>query len=524
MTLPQQPTDAELIAAVRAGDDAALSELHRRHVGDARRAALLVTRGDEADIVVADAFRHVYWRCRESGGPAGELKPYLRTVVRRLAFDRHRWRSQGATGDQVPVESLAEFADPLPVLASRDLVRTAYETLPPRWQEVLWRTEVEEQSPDQLVGPLGTTPNAVAALAYRAREGLRQAYLSMYVTGSIRAECRPFVPMIPALTRGTLTAAEESAVSDHIHGCSYCRDRQAEMLVLFANLRRVLVPALVGLAADGVDAGAGSTSGTDRYAVASAAAGGRGRAGSTAATSRSRAAGAAAGHRGGAESRTRRRPRPSLAGVATAAAGVVTAAVLTVVMMTSVLDSAPRQPAAEPPIVSAPIDDDSAAELIPSPTLETGRDGTDDPAEPDDEPVTSGIAPEPATTPAPAESPAPAAPATDAPSASAGDPPASTDDPPPATGPPDETAPSDAPSAPTDDPPPATEPPAAPRSAAGPTTSGSPAADDPPQGSQAPPWLCDLVPNWPGCPDHPEPLGRDSLCARFPGLPFCPVD
>jgi hypothetical protein len=38
---------------------------------------------------------------------------------------------------------------------------------------------------------LGLSANSVAALAYRAREGLRQAYLQMHLSGAVRDECRP---------------------------------------------------------------------------------------------------------------------------------------------------------------------------------------------------------------------------------------------------------------------------------------------------------------------------------------------
>jgi hypothetical protein len=61
------------------------------------------------------------------------------------------------------------------------LIAPAFDTLPERWRTVLWHTEVEGESPSQ-VGPLlGLTPNGVLALAYRAREGLRQAYLQVHL-------------------------------------------------------------------------------------------------------------------------------------------------------------------------------------------------------------------------------------------------------------------------------------------------------------------------------------------------------
>ena len=42
---------------------------------------------------------------------------------------------------------------------------------------VLWHTEVEGQRPAEVAPLLGMSPNSVSALAYRAREGLRQAFV-----------------------------------------------------------------------------------------------------------------------------------------------------------------------------------------------------------------------------------------------------------------------------------------------------------------------------------------------------------
>ena len=71
------------------------------------------------------------------------------------------------------------------------LATRAFTRLPERWQLVLWRTEVEQQSPAEVAALLGLTPNGVSALAYRAREGLRQAYLQEHlVRASTPARCQ----------------------------------------------------------------------------------------------------------------------------------------------------------------------------------------------------------------------------------------------------------------------------------------------------------------------------------------------
>ncbi|MEJ7706929.1 MAG: hypothetical protein WKF82_06355 [Nocardioidaceae bacterium] len=66
----------------------------------------------------------------------------------------------------------------------------AFASLPERWQLVLWHLEVERQKPADVAPLLGLTANSVSALAYRAREGLRQAYLQMHMADTAGEECR----------------------------------------------------------------------------------------------------------------------------------------------------------------------------------------------------------------------------------------------------------------------------------------------------------------------------------------------
>lgn len=48
--------------------------------------------------------------------------------------------------------------------------------LPERWRNALWYSEVEQLTSSEVAGVLGISPNAAAALTYRAREGLRRAW------------------------------------------------------------------------------------------------------------------------------------------------------------------------------------------------------------------------------------------------------------------------------------------------------------------------------------------------------------
>jgi RNA polymerase sigma factor (sigma-70 family) len=501
---PFQPSDAELMDRTRAGDSAAFDELYRRHLDDARRVARIVCdNADEAEDVTAEAFTRVLDQLRRGGGPRGDLRPYLRTVVRRLAVDRYRSGARGLVpADPDLVDSLPAADDPIAIATNRDMMRKAYETLPPRWQEVLWRTEVEGHSPSTLAAQLGSTPNAVAALAYRAREGLRQAYLSMHAASSMRAGCKPYVPMLTALTRGTLTPGEQSTVNAHIAGCDDCRERRDEMLVLVSDLRSLLVPALLGTAL------------TVTPAVAAVTAGG--------AASGSAAAGGIA-----ANARHVRPRGSSVAGIAGAAAAVVAAAVVAAAMVSSVLSPAPDDRVSDPPIAaSAPFDDAQTGVPTPSPVATPDAESAEPEAavtQPEPEataPVPADPEPPPVETPAPDSTPEEPAPP----------PPDDRDEPEP-TGEPDPQTTSDpSPAPPTATrrpslvardvvtPTPGTSPPV---SSPSPPASPSPSPSSPPS-SDAPPWLCRLIPAWPGCPDDPQRPVRDAVCARMPELPWCP--
>lgn len=247
----QQLTDAQLLERTRAGDVTAYDELYRRHLADARRVARIVTDDrEEAEEVVAEAFTRVLAKLREGSGPDEVLTPYLRTVIRRLAIDRHRASSrEGNAADPAMLEELPTVDDEIPRATDRQLVREAFESLPERWQRVLWHTEIEGRPAATLTPALGSSPNAVAALAYRAREGLRQAFLAVHLAATAPAGCRPFVPKLAAYVREALPQDEDVAVAIHLDTCAHCRERRDELLVLVSDVRGVLAPALLGMPA-----------------------------------------------------------------------------------------------------------------------------------------------------------------------------------------------------------------------------------------------------------------------------------
>jgi RNA polymerase sigma factor (sigma-70 family) len=241
-------SDADLITQIRAGDMAAYGELYRRHVAAARGLARQLVRGPaEVDDVVAETFSKVLDLMRRGGGPQDAFRPYLLTAVRRVAYDRYRGERRSVVTDEIEAYDPGQpFIDPAVAGLERSLIARAFLSLPERWRAVLWHTEIEGAKPADVAPLLGLTANGVAALAYRAREGLRQAYLQMHLSGVTRQECRPVVDKLGAFVRGGLSAREAKVVSDHLDGCADCRAVYAELADVNVGLRGVVAPIFLG--------------------------------------------------------------------------------------------------------------------------------------------------------------------------------------------------------------------------------------------------------------------------------------
>jgi RNA polymerase sigma factor (sigma-70 family) len=227
----ESPDDAVLIDAVRHGDTAAYGALYERHLGAARRAAgALVTSRSERDDLVAESFTKVLRILRSGRGPTDNFRPYLLTTVRNSLLN---WRRQDAVLSlvaDVPEAPPADGrADPVDVRMHADVAAAAFARLPHRWRLVLWYTEIEGRTPAQVASLLGLTPNSVAALAYRAREGLRRAYLDEHLPEVAGRGCRVAVDQLAGYVRHTLSDRRTRAIAAHLESCPTCRDIAAEL-------------------------------------------------------------------------------------------------------------------------------------------------------------------------------------------------------------------------------------------------------------------------------------------------------
>lgn len=243
--------DADLILSARGGDDAAFSELYHRHLGAARAAARSLVRSrSDADDLVSEAFTRVLRALRKGGGPEVAFRPYLLTAVRNAFYDRSRKDGRVEVRDEVP-EDLDAVLVARAAMAGEDkeLVARAFANLPERWQTVLWHTEVEGRPPAEVAPMLGIAPNAVAALAYRAREGLREAYLQAHLQIEPPAGCKETRGRLGGYVRDSLSNRDRAKVEEHLDGCVPCKAVLVELREVSGTLRSALPPVLLGVPA-----------------------------------------------------------------------------------------------------------------------------------------------------------------------------------------------------------------------------------------------------------------------------------
>ncbi|SNS64499.1 sigma-70 family RNA polymerase sigma factor [Actinomadura mexicana] len=254
-----EPSDAALISRVREGDDAACRMLCERHLPAARGLAGHLAGHDAAEDAVQDAFAKVLSVLRRGGVPGSGFRPYLLTAVRRTVHDRQRAdrhdidtadTDTDTDTDGIEAYGAGEpFGDPAAEELERSMVARAFRSLPERWQTVLWHTEVEDGRPADVAPILGLTANDAAALAYRARDGLRQAYLQMHLDGLDTGDaCRPVLDKLGAYVRDALPGRDSRRVERHLDGCKRCKGLYRELSQVDTALRDVIGPLVLGSA------------------------------------------------------------------------------------------------------------------------------------------------------------------------------------------------------------------------------------------------------------------------------------
>ena len=244
-----------------AGADRSYGELYIEYAPAARGLALSMVPPDVADDIVAEAFARVLAAIRAGGGPDHAFRPYLLAAVRNLANDwiaaRRRVTVIGDLGEEAGDRSAlltsgfsGDAETEAEARAEARLIVRAFSRLPERWRRVLWQLEVEGRAPAEVAPVFGLSGNGVSALAMRAREGLRQAYLQEHIGTNIPASCRACAEDLGAGARGRLSPRRQAAMQAHLGHCPACQDLFTELSELNRKLGTILAPiALAGTSA-----------------------------------------------------------------------------------------------------------------------------------------------------------------------------------------------------------------------------------------------------------------------------------
>ncbi|MGN7799850.1 sigma-70 family RNA polymerase sigma factor [Leifsonia sp. 22587] len=242
-------SDADLLARAREKDAAAYGVLWKRHWNAARGMAASITNRFEADDLASEAFARILKAVEKGKGPQNGFRSYLASTVRNVAID---WSRRKASPNLEDPDALEDWSySELTALdkIERETIAKAFYALPDSWQEVLWYTQVEEMSPRDIAPLLGLSPNAVSALAVRAREGLRQTWINAHL-----AEAGPGDPVhawtikrLGSHVRGRLSKTDRRRLLHHLQECSSCSDAAGEADRVGSRLALAILPLVLGV-------------------------------------------------------------------------------------------------------------------------------------------------------------------------------------------------------------------------------------------------------------------------------------
>jgi RNA polymerase sigma-70 factor (ECF subfamily) len=171
--------DEALIAAVRAGSDAAFTAIVHRYEPQLTAFARHVLGGHhhDAEECVQDAFIRAL-RSIESNDAEIALRPWLHAIVRNRCLDQ--LRKPNRTTDLDPHQAILADQGPGPVsmIAHRQRLHEVVdgvEQLPERQRRALVMHELEDRSHSHIGRVLGVSAGASKALVCRARQGVAAA-------------------------------------------------------------------------------------------------------------------------------------------------------------------------------------------------------------------------------------------------------------------------------------------------------------------------------------------------------------
>jgi RNA polymerase sigma factor (sigma-70 family) len=233
-------SDDSLLGLVKGGNADAYAVLFDRYRHPAHRLAAYYSNSVDAKDIAAESFAQVYDLLRRGKGPQTSFRAYLFTSIRHEAGRRAKMRKRITPTDDFDfVDKPVLFGNGAIDRFERELVRDAFASLPTRWRTVLWHLDVDGRKPRDVAPLMGLKPNSVSALAYRARDGLRKAYLEQHVSKTDRSlpvACRNVRRDLVDFVRGSATERDAVATDFHLESCASCTGVHLELDELNSHL------------------------------------------------------------------------------------------------------------------------------------------------------------------------------------------------------------------------------------------------------------------------------------------------
>jgi RNA polymerase sigma factor (sigma-70 family) len=232
-----EAADAELVAAVRAGDDSAFEELYRRYQPRiARFVCGMLHDAARCEDVAQEAFLSALRRMRETDAEIN-FKPWIYQIARNAAIDSYRRNSHAVevsmdadeglrASDRTRLVGLEGSPDAALITKERlDHLQGAFDELSDVHTSVLVMRELEGMSYREIGERLDLTRPAVESALFRARRRLESEYSEL----SEGRRCEAMAGTIARIAQGIQRGSEEQRLARHARRCHSCRRRAREL-------------------------------------------------------------------------------------------------------------------------------------------------------------------------------------------------------------------------------------------------------------------------------------------------------
>ena len=230
-------TDADLVAAVCAGDDSAFEELYRRYQPRIERFVCGMLRdAARCEDVAQEAFLSALRRMRETDGEIN-FKPWIYQIARNAAIDSYRRNSHAVevsmdaddglrASDRTRLVGVDGAPDAALITKERlDHLQGAFDELSDVHTRVLVMRELEGMSYREIGQRLDLTRPAVESALFRARRRLESEYEEL----SEGRRCKAMEATIARIAQGVQRGTEEHRLARHARRCHSCRRRAREL-------------------------------------------------------------------------------------------------------------------------------------------------------------------------------------------------------------------------------------------------------------------------------------------------------